>query len=118
MKKQIEEDDKISLTIMKEDRKKEKNKKENNSINSIRYLEQPMVNERNTENLKGPLYPPSLSGNRPKTHTNTTSTKRCSKKTYDKKILVKKTNGQKQFLDQRQNEDSPDYDHDENKTIT
>ena len=32
-------------------------------------------------------------------------------------IRVKKTNGQKQFLDQRQNEDLPDYDHEEIITI-
>ena len=85
-----------------------------------------MVNERRIGYLNGPLYSPSLgetkgrnqvtylSGNRP----NTTSTRRSSKKTYAKNKLVKKMNGQKQFLDQRQNEDSPDYDHEEITTIT
>ena len=60
MKKQIDEDEKLGLSILQEDRKKENNEKHNNSINSIRDLKQPMVNERTTENLKGPLYPPSL----------------------------------------------------------
>ena len=101
-------------------------KKHKNSINSI---EKPMINERNTGNLKGPLHLPPLgdakdrnqvnylSGNNPKTHTNTTSTKRSSKKTHDKKQLVKKTNGQKQFLDQTQNKDLPYYDHEDSIPI-
>ena len=121
MKKQIEEDEKLGLKLLQEDRKQEKNKEENDSINSIRFLEQPMVNERRIGHLNGPLYSPSLgetkgrnqvtslSGNRP----NTTLTNHSSTKTYAKSKLVKKPDGQTQFQDLRYNEDSPDYDHEE-----
>ena len=126
MKKQIEDDEKLGLLILKEDRREDINEKHKISINSIN---KPMINERNIGNLKKTLHPlplenaknnnkvTYLSGNNTKTNINTTSTKRTSKMTNDKKTLIKKTNGQKQYLDQTQNQNLPYNDQNDSSPV-
>ena len=124
---QIQEDEEMSLKILQEDRKQEKKKEENNSINLSDYI---MVKqkERRAGQLNEPSYSPalgemkgskqdsSLSGSQ---LPNTTSNIHSSRKmTHAKQKEVKKPDGNNKKIQDLKNEtDLPNYNHIEIITI-